>query len=50
MDATMAKAIIIGLLAVLLSACAASGPTISGSGGDYWKNYGNGHGADANGS
>jgi hypothetical protein len=47
---TMAKILAAALVATLLAACAGSGPSIQNSdSGKYWKNYGNGHGADANG-
>jgi hypothetical protein len=45
----MAKVLAMTLVAALLTACAGSGPTIQG-GDNYWKNYGNTHGADANGA
>jgi starvation-inducible outer membrane lipoprotein len=45
----MTKAIAMTLVAMLLTACAASGPSISSNNQDYWKSYGRTHGADANG-
>ena len=46
----MAKILAAALVATLLTACAGSGPSIqSNNSNNYWKNYGNSHGADANG-
>jgi hypothetical protein len=44
----MAKILAVALIATLLTACAGSGPQIQTS-DNYWKTYGNSHGADANG-
>ena len=48
----MAKVIAIALVAGLLTACAGSGPNLASSNSsmdNYWKDYGNSRGADANG-
>ncbi len=45
----MAKVLAMALVAALLTACAGSGPAIESGNNNYWKNYGNTHGADANG-
>jgi len=45
----MAKILAMALAAALLTACAGSGPNIQSSNNNFWKDYGNSHGADANG-